>query len=96
MNIFLPNGFVFPGVTVTIGDWAEDADVLIGMNIIVRGDFAVTNLDGITKFSFRIPSQVHIDFVEEGERELAVPQSQHGVTNKRRTKRPKRAKNRRS
>jgi hypothetical protein len=43
------------------------------MNIISRGDFAVTNKGGITKFSFRIPSLVHIDFVEEAN--MRVPAS---------------------
>ena len=40
-------------------------DVLIGMDIITKGDFAITNPDGTTKFSFRIPSQADIDFVRE-------------------------------
>lgn len=42
-----------------------DADILIGMDIITLGDFAVTNYEGVTKLSFRVPSQRHIDFVEE-------------------------------
>ena len=40
-------------------------DVVIGMDIITRGDFAVTNLDGKTTFSFRIPSLADIDFVQD-------------------------------
>ena len=44
-----------------------EADVLVGMDIINTGDFAVTNLGGITKFSFRFPSLEHIDFVEQEE-----------------------------
>ena len=40
-------------------------DVLIGMDIITQGDFAVTNRCGRTKFSFRFPSQADIDFVSE-------------------------------
>ena len=35
------------------------------MNIINTGDFAVTNYNGVTKFSFRVPSLAHIDFVAE-------------------------------
>ncbi len=35
------------------------------MDIISQGDFAVTNHGGTTKFSFRIPSQKHIDFYEQ-------------------------------
>lgn len=78
VNIFLPNSVGISGVPVTLGILGEDADVLIGMSIINRGDFAVTNLDGITKFSFRFPSQVHIDFVEETRRNNPIPQFQHG------------------
>ena len=46
-------------------------DVLIGMDIITQGDFAVTNLGGKTKFSFRIPSQASINFVTE-DQEAAI------------------------
>ena len=35
------------------------------MDIIGTGDFAVTNLDGKTVFTFRIPSAERIDFVKE-------------------------------
>lgn len=37
-------------------------DVLIGMNVITQGDFAVTNREGRTVFSFRVPSLIHLDF----------------------------------
>lgn len=37
---------------------------LIGMNIINLGDFAITNFQGKTMMSFRIPSLQKIDFVE--------------------------------
>ena len=64
VNLFLPNKVIFSGVRVTKGD-IGDADILIGMDIISQGDFAVTNEGGITKFSFRTPSIKHIDYVEE-------------------------------
>ena len=64
VNIYLPNHVAFAGVRVTLGV-LSDADMLIGMNIITRGDFAVTNKGGVTKFSFRVPSEVHLDFVKE-------------------------------
>lgn len=64
VNIGLPNNVVFYGVRVTKGR-LKDADMLIGMNIINRGDFAVTNYNGITKFSFRVPSAGGIDFVAD-------------------------------
>ena len=66
VNIALPNQVGYSVVPVTKGDLGAGADVLIGMNIINAGDFAVTNFDGITKFSFRVPSVGHIDFVEDG------------------------------
>jgi hypothetical protein len=37
---------------------------LIGMNIITMGDFAITNYQGQTVMSFRVPSIQRIDFVE--------------------------------
>lgn len=85
VNIALPNHVVITGVRVTKGDLIG-ADILIGMNIINRGDFAVTNLDGVTKFSFRIPSAESIDFVADSKKQ--PPQFQHGGQHKARAKRP--------
>ena len=39
--------------------------MLIGMDIISKGDFAITHPGGHTKFSFRVPSQADIDFAVE-------------------------------
>jgi len=63
-SIFLPNYVYFPQLRVIEGTVSE-GDVLIGMDIITRGDFAVTNSDGRTTFSYRWPSAERIDFVEE-------------------------------
>jgi hypothetical protein len=52
---------MFTSITVTRGVLLG-ADILIGMDIMNQGDFAVTNLNGITRFSFRIPSMAAIDF----------------------------------
>ncbi|MDR3189208.1 MAG: aspartyl protease family protein [Prevotellaceae bacterium] len=38
--------------------------LLIGMDIITMGDFAVTNYQGKTVMSFRVPSVQKIDFME--------------------------------
>ena len=43
----------------------QGIDVLIGMDIINRGDFAVSNRNGATSFSFRIPSVEDFDFAAE-------------------------------
>lgn len=40
----------------------QGIDVLIGMDIISIGDFAVSNFEGRTQFSFRIPSQGHVEY----------------------------------
>ena len=63
INILLPNQVGFPNVRVTKADMGG-TDVLIGMDIISTGDFALTHKDGKTCFSFRQPSLVRIDFVE--------------------------------
>ena len=88
VNIRLPNTFIVWGVRVTRGNLLG-ADILIGMDIINQGDFAVTNLGGVTKFSFRMPSQVHIDFVEEFNRAQAARLQHGGVHVANRPKRPK-------
>ena len=75
VNIYLPNLVVFPGLRVTRGELAG-ADILIGMDVINRGDFAVTNLGGRTMFSFRYPSLAHIDFVDEHNKTQARSASQ--------------------
>ena len=67
VSIELPNRGRYVPVRVTKGDLLGAADVLIGMDIINTGDFAVTNFGGVTKFSFRFPSLGHIDFVEAEE-----------------------------
>lgn len=41
---------------------SQGIDVLIGMDIISKGDFAVSNYNGKTQFSFRIPSQEDVDY----------------------------------
>lgn len=65
VGIWLPNNVRVPQVNVTEGMIAGDAEILIGMDIINNGDFAVTNKDGKTNFSFRIPSIECIDFVRQ-------------------------------
>ena len=49
---------------VTSGALLEDAECLIGMDILTQGDLAVTNFNEKTCVSFRIPSAQCIDFVE--------------------------------
>jgi hypothetical protein len=67
VRIRLPNRVLVAPVKVTKGR-ITGGDVLIGMDIINQGDFAVSNVGGLTQFSFRIPSQVKIDFVDQDNR----------------------------
>ncbi len=67
INLGLPSQVVIVGIPVALGSFG-DADVLIGMDVITRGDFAVSNWEGKTSFSFRVPSRGEIDFVKDEER----------------------------
>jgi hypothetical protein len=84
VNIYLPNSVTFVGVRVTRAQ-LPGADILVGMDILNQGDFAVTNSGGLTKFSFRCPSEQHIDFVEQ----LKAHQQKRGSPKSQRKKRPK-------
>lgn len=73
--IFLPNKVAFTSVRVTEAPLPTGTDVLIGMDMISQGDFAVTNFGGKTVFSFRIPSMQTIDYVQAGNKGAAPPSS---------------------
>lgn len=62
--IGLPNGVGIVGILVTGNDKMNtDAfDVILGMDVINQGDFSITNVDGKTCLSFRIPSVETIDY----------------------------------
>lgn len=65
VDIWLPNHVTVKNVLVSCADLGDDIDVLIGMDIIRHGDFAITNTDKSTTFSFRTPSIQEIDYVKE-------------------------------
>jgi len=64
VNVLLPNNVGLIGITVLVGELFE-FDVLIGMDIISRGDFSISNFNNQTTFSFRLPSIKPTDFVKE-------------------------------
>jgi predicted aspartyl protease len=74
VNMGLPNQVGVHSVEVSLGEMAN-ADVLIGMNIITLGDFAITNQRGVTVFSFRIPSKHTIDYVANWNAQRAAAQN---------------------
>ena len=63
VNLQLPNDVGIAEVRVTKGQM-PNVDVLIGMDIITLGDFVISNFQGQTTFSFRIPSCQKIDLEE--------------------------------
>lgn len=44
---------------------SHDTGMLIGMDLIQKGDFCISNFSGNTVMTFRVPSLECIDFVEE-------------------------------
>ena len=64
-NLILPNDVEIikvRGPETEIGE--QGVDLLIGMDIISKGDFAVSNYEGKTTFSFRIPSQRETSYAD--------------------------------
>lgn len=67
VHIVLNQELVVQDVTVFDSEIGQQGlDVLIGMDIISLGDFAISNYKGTTQFSFRIPSQEHVDYRGSG------------------------------
>ena len=61
MHIGLPTGEIVTNI-MAMEFHSDEYDVVIGMDDICKGDLAVTNKDGRTTFSFRIPSEEEINF----------------------------------
>lgn len=52
-----------PKVEITSGNFSDqNIDIIIGMDVISYGDFAISKKNDQTIFSFRFPSQEAIDF----------------------------------
>ncbi len=69
VNIRLPNTVEIQGLKVSQADrLVGDAEILIGMDIINLGDFAVSSWQQRTMFSFQIPSLGPIDFLPANQR----------------------------
>ena len=57
--------FIIPFIKVLGLPMDESKDMIIGMDVIARGDLSITNYSGRTILSFREPSLQTIDYVEE-------------------------------
>jgi len=64
VHVGLPTGDIVTNI-MAMGFDSDEYDVVIGMDVIGKGDLAVTNLNDKTTFTFRIPSEEVIDFSKE-------------------------------
>lgn len=67
IDLDLTNNVKITDFVVGGGNLGDDIDFLIGMDIISQGDFSISNVNGCTTFSFRIPSVKEIDYVKEAD-----------------------------
>ncbi len=62
-HIVLNNEVIIQNTTVIDSEiGSQGIDILVGMDIIQLGDFAISNYKEQTQFSFRIPSQEHVNY----------------------------------
>ena len=64
VNLLLPNKLEIQTLQVMEGNMS-DTEMLIGMDVIALCDFAISHPDGITMFSFDIPSKHATDYTKE-------------------------------
>jgi len=82
VDIFLPNSVGVIDVNATEAVNIKEADLLLGMDIINMGDFAVTNAGGTTFFSFRFPpAAAHTDYVKQSQVNTQAQGSAHDRQN---------------
>jgi hypothetical protein len=68
VSIWLAPNFVIELCPVYVADFPGNAELLIGMDILGMGDFAICNADSKTSFSFAVPPfPDRIDFAAEAE-----------------------------
>jgi len=63
VNIHFPNKKIMKDVCI-IENYPPTCEVLIGMDVISKGDFAISNYNGKTTFTFRSPSLSELCFCE--------------------------------
>ena len=64
IDLVLPNNVTIKRVIASEFTAVEGSDLLIGMDVITLGDFSISNYNGKTTFSFRIPSTSETDYVK--------------------------------
>lgn len=79
VDVELPNNILLKDVMVCdskIGD--QNIGMLVGMNIISKGDMAISNFNNRTIFSYRYPSCEDINFVAEARMKDLIQKNKHG------------------
>lgn len=65
IDLALPNNVLFTDISVTEFNQQADFAVIIGMDIFMHSDIAITNANNKMCFSIRIPAgEEHIDFTK--------------------------------
>ena len=66
LDVIMPNDVLFMNMAITEFSGIHDFDFIIGMDILSKGDTAITNAYNETVFSFRIPpGESHTDYVNQ-------------------------------
>lgn len=94
VNFRLPNRVMIYDMKVTKGEITPGVDLLIGMDVITKGDFSVTNVNGCTCFSFRVPSLERVDFTAEARRISQRAQRTQAKHDRRKQRKQQRSKKR--
>lgn len=92
VDFILPLGVIIQNLRVTLGQLPENNHTLIGMDVITLGDLSVTNKDGNTKMSFRVPSMHEVDYVEEANSGRHLPRKQRRELERQQQKAQKKSK----
>jgi hypothetical protein len=67
VHLWLPHKVVITNCIASCVDLGIlGVDLLIGMDVIGRGDFSISNFNGKTMMSFREPSMEHADYTKPG------------------------------
>jgi hypothetical protein len=67
LDLTLPDNIIIQNILATEVATGGEFDCIIGMNIIRLGDFSITNDNGKSIMSFRLPAaNIPIDFTKEG------------------------------
>lgn len=86
LDLLLPNHVKVKDLIVIGSEIGKQRiGVLVGMDVITKGDFAVSNYEGKTSFTFRIPSKKKTDYVVESNVEKIIGPT-HGKGKRKRNK----------